>query len=234
VQLADCEVDVDITADRFRMRVAVPAIELAVPDLLGDYRMPYSMRDGAPVHARPEPGEVPPVIWAGIELTNSETGGGAAAITPRAVVRICRNGLTAPVEFRRNHVGARLEEGTVDWSDATRQRALELIKSQVTDVVRAYCSTDYLEQLAQRMRAAKGVEVEASTAINTVARTFEFTEAEAQSILDCFIRSGDQTVLGVAQAVTAAAPLVDDTDRQAEMELAFWKIVDAPAAYASN
>lgn len=235
VSLSDCEVDVDLTPDRFRMRIAVPQIELLVPDVLGDYRMPYSMREGAPAHAPAEPGEVPPVLWAGVEISNSETGGGAVTITPRAVVRICRNGLTRPIEFRRTHVGARLDEGGVNWSDATRQRALELVRSQMTDVFRAYCSTDYLMTVADEMRAAKGVTVtDAAAAVDTVARQFEFTEGEAENILACFLRGGDETALGLGQAVTAAAALVDDGDRQSEMESRFWQIVGAPATYATT
>ena len=56
--LGDCEVTGDVTLDRLRLRIAVPAIALAVPDLLGNYRMPYSLRPGrgctpSPSRSRP-------------------------------------------------------------------------------------------------------------------------------------------------------------------------------------
>ena len=233
VGLGDCEVDGDVTPDRLRLRIAVPAIAHAVPDLLGDYRMPFSMRDDRAMHARPETGETPPVMWAGLEVTNSETGGGAFALAPRAVIQVCRNGLTRPVEFRRAHVGSVLTEGVIDWSANTRTAALELITSQVADAVRQFCSVDYLTRLADEMRAAKGIVISEPVAAVTVAqRLAVLSDAETADVLACFSRGGDFTLLGVGNAVTAAAQMVTDGDRQAEMEQAFWKIVNAPAAFA--
>lgn len=232
--LGDCEVDGDVTPDRLRMRIVVPQIELAVPDLLGDYKMPFSMREGRGVHDRPERGEIPPVIRAGVEIANSETGHGRFLIRPRAEVLICRNGLTRKIDFARNHVGASMEDGAIDWSDTTRQNALALISSQVADVFRTYLTTDYLETIANDMREAKGIEIESSKgAVEIVTERFGLTESESASVFDCFARGGDMTVLGVAQAVTAAAQLVDESDRQAEMEETFWEIVERPGALVS-
>lgn len=232
--LGDCDIEGDITPDRLRLRLHVPAIELLVPDLLGDYRMPFSMRDGNDIHARPDADEVPPVIWAGVEIGNSETGNGTFFVQPRAVVAICRNGLVRPIEFKRAHLGARLDEGKIDWSDTTRKNVYELVSSQVADVMRTYLSTGYLSGLADEMREAKGIAIDSpATAIEIVSDKFGLTEAESASVFDCFARGGDSTLLGLGQAVTAAAQLVDDGDRQAEMEQMFWGIVDAPKTFAA-
>jgi hypothetical protein len=51
-------------------------------------------------------------------------------------------------------------------------------------------------------------------------------------VFDCFARGGDSTLLGVANAVTAAAQLVETSDRQTELEAAFWTVVGAPQAFA--
>ena len=230
----DCSVEGDVTPDRLRLRIHVPGIELAVPDLLGDYKMPFSMREGNGVHARPDDGEVPPVIWAGIEIGNSETGHGTFYVAPRAVVAVCRNGLTKPIEFKRAHLGARLDEGHIQWSDTTRQNVYELVTSQVADVVSTYLSTDYLEALADEMRDAKDAGIESpATAIEIVTDKLALSDSEARDVFDCFARGGDQTVLGVANAVTAAAQMVPDTDRQAEMESEFWTVVNQPQAFAN-
>lgn len=229
--LADLPVDGDITPDRLRMRITVPSIELAVPDLLGDYRMPFSMREDRGIHDRPDGGEVPPVIVAGVEIANSETGHGRFTVRPRAEVLICRNGLTRAIEFGKNHIGAQLDEGGIDWSDDTRQSALTLISSQVADVMRSYLSVGYLEQVANEMREAKGMPIESpAKAVEIVTDRFGLSDSEATNVLDCFMRGGDTTVLGVGQAVTAAAQLVEDGDRQAEMEETFWQIVEQPGA----
>lgn len=224
--LNDCEIDGDVTPDRLRLRVAVPAINLAIPELLDGYRMPFSMNPDLPVHAAAQQGEVPPVVWAGIEISNSETGGGAFTICPRAVIMICRNGLTRPVEFRRAHVGSNLSDGVVQWSHETFQNALRLIASQVEDAVRQFMSVDYLRGIAAEMLSAARVPVASpSKAVETVQQRYGFTETESRNILDCFMRGGQTTLLGVGHAVTAAAQLSDDGDRQAEMEATFWQII---------
>lgn len=220
--LDDAEVDVDLSADRFRLRIAMPTISHAAPDLLDGYRSPFEA-----------PGTPLPVLWAGLEFTNSETGHGAFAVAPRAVVQICRNGMTRPVEFRRAHFGSALEEGVVDWSADTRRRALDLITSQVADAVATFMSTDYLERLADEMRAARGVRVESpSHAVEAVARSCELSDDETRSVADMFFRSGESTVLGLGHAITAAAQTVPDGDRQTEMESMFWRIVERPADFA--
>lgn len=232
--LGDCQVKGDVTPDRLRLRITVPAIELAVPDLLGDYRMPFSMKPENGMHARPDAGETPPVLWAGIEIGNSETGNGTFFVRPRAEVAICRNGLVKPIEFKRAHLGARLSDGEINWSGETRQNVYKLVASQVADVVRTYLSTDYLATVAAEMRAAKGVAIEsAASAIEVVTDQIGLNDDEQRNVFDCFARGGDSTLLGLGQAVTAAAQLVEDGDRQAELEGEFWNVLNSPARYAT-
>tara|TARA_R110000823_G_scaffold1464_1_gene5667 strand:+ start:7891 stop:9087 length:1197 start_codon:yes stop_codon:yes gene_type:complete len=232
--LGDCEVSGDVTPDRLRLRIHVPQIELLVPDLLGDYKMPFSMRDSNGIHDRPDAGETPPVLFAGVEIGNSETGHGTFFVSPRAVVGVCRNGLTRPIEFKRAHIGGTLAEGQIDWSSETRQNLYSLVASQVGDVMKQYLSVGYLETLADEMRAAKGVDIDSpAAAIEIVTDKFGLSETESRNVFDCFARGGDATVLGIGNAVTAAAQLVDDGDRQSEMESNFWNIVQAPEMFAS-
>lgn len=230
INLGDCNVEADWTNDRFRLRVSVPAIELAVPDLLADYRTPWSMNPNDPTHAPNRGGDVPPVLFAGLEIANSETGGGAATIAPRAEVLICRNGLTRVQDIVRNvHLGGKLDKGVIEWSHATYKASLELITSQIADAARKFTSIEYLTAMADEMRKAKGIAVESPTAaVAKVVDKMGFTEDEHKSILDCFIRSADTTLLGLGQAVTAAAQLAEDGDRQAEMEATFFAIVNQP------
>jgi hypothetical protein len=46
-----------------------------------------------------------------------------------------------------------------------------------------------------------------------------------------FVKSGDSSVLGLAQAFTAAAQGVEDGDRQSEMEQSFFAFVGSPALF---
>ena len=231
--LADAEVDADWTNDRFRMRITVPQVGLAAADLLADYRWPFSYRPERGIHD-PADGSMPPVMWAGIEVANSETGGGALTVVPRIVVQICRNGMTRPMDLVRNvHLGARLEQGAVTWSTETYKNALNLVTSQVADCTRQFVSVEYLSKVADEMRAAKGVQVESpSAAVQVVQQRLGFSDDETKSVMDAFMRGGDTTVLGLGQAVTAAAQTVDDGDRQSEIEGMFWQIVQAPQVFA--
>jgi hypothetical protein len=234
VGLEACEVDADWTIDRFRLRIAVPQIAVAVPDLLSDYRPMFSMLPGRGVHARPEEGETSPLLWAGLEVTNGETGGKALTIAPRAVVQVCRNGLTRTKDMvRQVHVGERLDEG-IRWSSDTRRLSVELMTSKVADAARQFCSVDYLNSLVVEMRAAKGLEVQSPTAaIQVLGRSTILTDAESQATLDLFAMSGDRTVFGLAQAVTAMAQSAESGDRQSEVEEAAWSVLLNPHQYAT-
>ena len=232
LNLGDCEVTGDVTMDRLRLRITVPAVSVAATALLDGYRMPFSLRPGNPIHARPDADEVPPMLWAGVEITNSETGQGAFSIAPRAVISVCRNGLTRAVDFRRAHLGVTLEEGTIEWSEETRTNALTLISSQVRDAIATYISPEYLQNTAEEMRAATQHAVQDTPgAVDTVQVHLGLSEAERNTVFELFAACGDRTVLGLANAVTAAAQLSEDGDRQSEMERAFWDIVGAPAAF---
>lgn len=223
LDLWDTHIDADISMDRLRMRIAVPGIAIEAKRLLKGYRSPFQ---------RDTPGDELPVIWAGLEFANSETGAGAFTVSPRAVVQICNNGLTTSVKFRRTHLGASLSEGEIDWSKETVTHALNLITSQVTDATAAYLNTDYLHKLVNELMVAKGLEVaDIPKAVEVVQRRFSFSDAETASVLSCMTRGGDMSVFGLGQAITAAAQGVETSDRQADMEEAFATIVDTPAAF---
>lgn len=217
--------DFDSVDGRLIMRCTVPAIGINARDLVARYRSPFDGRTGVEL----------PMIFAGLEVSNSETGNGAYSIKPRVVFEVCRNGMTRDVageQFRRVHLGTRLEQGVIAWSDETRQRQLELVASAARDAITTFISPEYLARVVGEMSAAAGIEVADTTAaMAAVVNTCALSDDEARSVLDAFVRSSDMTVLGLANAVTAAAQGVDDGDRQAELESAFWSIVNNVAAH---
>jgi len=222
-RLADCEVDVDWTDTRFRMRIAVPAVQLVVPDLLANYRSPYLRA-----------GEDAPVLWAGIEVTNSETGHGAFSVSPRAVVLKCRNGLTENVTFRKTHIGASLEEGVIDWSAGTYEVAAELLQSQVRDAVATFVSPAYLAGIVDRMRNAKAAPVaDAEASVAKVREAMTLTDTEVGNMLAMFYNGNEPSVLGLGHALTAVASKAITGERQTELENGFWKLCSRPGMYVS-
>lgn len=210
----DTGIGCDLTAARMRVRITVPAIAVEAADVLADYRSPYGGASGADL----------PMLFAGLDVNNSETGGGAFVIAPRAVVQVCSNGMTQTVDVARAvHAGGRLPEGTIEWSAATQQAQLDLIASKTADAVARFLSVEYLDAVLDRMRAAKGVPVGYREAREIA--TGMFPDELVDSILDAFTASRDLTLLGLGQAVTAAAQRIDDVDRAAAVEGAFWPIV---------
>lgn len=225
--IRDAGVDVSIhrcslTERQMRVFLTAPAITALAPTLLNGYRSPFSGRSGREL----------PVIEAGLDVRNSETGGGAFSVAPALIVQICTNGMTRQNEaLRKAHLGVKLDEGVVRWSEHTVKTATALVKSQARDAVETFLSADYLARWVDEIEGKAAVPiVDATGTIERVGKTHAFSDAEQASILDCFIRSGQLTAGGVMQAVTAAAQSVDSPDRQAEMEDLAMAVLDTAAA----
>lgn len=212
--------DLDTNDGSLRVRCTVPAIAVNALELVNDYT--HGGRSGVQY----------PMIFAGIEFSNSETGGGAFNIAPRAVLQVCTNGLTRDAfNFRRVHLGARLEQdGAVVWSDETRRKQLDLIASAARDAITQFMSPSFLRTLVNDALIAKGkpvVDVEASH--GAVVKFAQLSDDEARSVLNAFVQGGALTQLGWAHALTAVAQTVDESDRQAELEAQFWPLVTTNA-----
>lgn len=200
----------DLTDRRMHVKLAAPAIEALAPTLLAGYRSPFSGAEGA----------ANPVVFAGLVLSNSETGGGAFTITPRLTVKVCDNGMTVNKDALRNvHLGGKLDEGVVRWSEDTQQRNLDLVRSQAADAVRTFLDVDYVQQTVATIEAQAGAPLDdAAKTVRHVAKTLRFGEQAADTILDHFIRGSQTTAGGVLQAVTSYAQTLDDADAAADVE----------------
>lgn len=219
----EVEIDGDFDADDglLRIRCVVPSVGIAARELVARYRSPFDGRSGQDL----------PMIWAGVELSNSETGNGALSIAPRSVLQVCRNGMTRNVDgeaFRKVHLGAKLEtSGIISWSETTRAKQLELVASAARDAITTFISPEFLRRCVDEAAAAAGIEVSNPDAtMARVVRSAQLTDDEANGVLANWLRSGDPTVLGLAHAVTATAQRVDSSDRQAALEREFWTIVN--------
>ncbi len=201
---------VDLSERRMSVKVTAPSIQALAPTLLKDYRSPFTGAAGADN----------PIVFGGLVISNSETGGGAFSITPRLEVEVCRNGMTLKSDAERHiHLGGRLEEGTIDWSEDTQRKHLELVAARTRDAVATFLSPEYVERKVREIESKSTRPVEApAKAIEIVAKEVGFTEAEADSILGFFVKGGDATAGGVMQAVTAFAQEVEDPDRACEIE----------------
>lgn len=212
----------DLTERRMYVRIEAPSIAALAPTLLRGYRSPFSGDAGADN----------PTVFAGFVLSNSETGCGAFTITPRLVVEVCRNGMTITRDALRSiHLGSKLDDGVIRWSDETQAKNLELVTSQARDAVATFLDLGYVERAIEAIeeKATRPIS-EPGKAIEVVSARLRYTETQAAGILDHFIRGGDTTAGGVLHAVTSYAQVIPDADEAAEMEDSALRALDVAAA----
>ncbi|MGW0969956.1 DUF932 domain-containing protein [Streptomyces sp. NPDC002516] len=213
----------DLTDRRMYVRVESEAVALMAPELLAGYRSPFDGRSGSEL----------PLISAGFVITNSEVGAGAWSITPRAVIQVCRNGLTMPQDVMRAvHIGAKHDEGVVSWSEETQRKELAVVAAKTADAVRTFLSRDYVEAKIRAIQAAAGKPVaEPTKAIEHVTKTLKISNETKETILSHFIRGGQMTAGGVMQAVTSTAQTLSDADQAAALEALALPALTAAAAH---
>jgi len=223
----------DLSERRMRIRLACPEIRALAPTLLRGYRPGFdidqpraggwtleSARNAANREGKQyEPG-TEPVVFAGFEIGNSETGHGKFSITPRLIVQACRNGLRIEVDaFATQHLGAKLSAGVVRWSDDTLARNLALVTAQTRDAVTQFCDPRYAQGVIDRLEkdADRPVD-EPEATMKVVGQKLQFSEAQREDVLRHFILGGQPTCGGVLNAITSAAQFVADPDEAAAME----------------
>jgi hypothetical protein len=136
------------------------------------------------------------------------------------VAQVCGNGMTITRDAMRVvHLGERLDQGVVSWSDNTRDKTLALITAKTTDAVASFLDSAYVERTVRGMEKDAGHPVtDPEAAVRTVCQRLRFTDAQQKDILNHFIRGGDVTAGGVMHAVTSVALTLDDADTAHEME----------------
>jgi hypothetical protein len=192
----------DLTARRMYVTIEVPEIKTLAPDLLRTYVSPFSGNRGADN----------PIVHAGFVLGNSETGDGTFFLYPRIVAEVCTNGMTIKKDvgaLTQRHLGARLDDGLINYSDETRRANRELIMSMAQDTVRTFLTPEYLESVVRKLEEKAGEPVgKPEQTIKEITRKLEIP-ALYDDVLAHFIKGADLSRGGVMHAVTAAAQSSD-------------------------
>lgn len=219
----------DLSESNMVVRISVPSIRAYAPGLLAGYRSPFAdpgvtrIGTGSWTPSRTtddKPGA--PVVFAGLRITNSEVGEGRFSITPAIVVQICSNGMTLTRDaVSKVHLGGRLPEGPIRWSEDTQSKEIEAVKARTRDAVRTFLDPAFITERVAALEAKAGHRVaRPSTAIEEIGRNkaLGYTDAECALILDHFMRGGQFTAGGIMQAVTSAAQAVADPDQALRLE----------------
>jgi hypothetical protein len=198
----------DLTERRMVVRVAAPGIRALAPVLLGGYRSPFTGASGTDN----------PVVFAGFVIANSETGNGAFTITPRITVEVCTNGMTVTKDAERAvHLGGRMEEGVIEWSEETKRKSLDLITAKTADVVSTFLSP-YVERVVAGWEERAGQPVKKVEEVKVITKRLGFTAEQGEGIMAYFVQGGQMTMGGVANAATAYAQTVEDADEAYDLE----------------
>lgn len=215
----------DLSERRMYVRVVAPEVKAYAEKLLRDYRNPFG--DGEIQRWREVAGREgmgygdgsEPVVFAGFVLSNSETGGGAFSITPRVMIRVCKNGLTITKDAVRSvHLGGKLEEGVINWSEDTQRRSVELVKAKTADAVQTFLNVDYLHRAVAKLEERAEEPVEGIEEVKVLTKQLSFSPEETDGILSHFIKGGQLSRAGLANAVTSYAQTVESADDAAGME----------------
>jgi hypothetical protein len=199
----------DLTERRMHVRAVARDLDQAAPQLLHSYRAPNGNR-----------GVDNPMVGMGFRITNSELGAGAFQIAPYAVVRVCTNGMTITADAQRVvHLGSGKDVGTIQWSNDTNRKQLDLITSKTRDAVAAFLQPRYLSEFIAGIEDQAATPVrDPETAITTVCKRLKFTDEQRADIFADFIRGGDVTAGGVMQAITSVSQRQASGDTAADME----------------
>lgn len=208
-------VKAEVTETKMYLHVVAPSIHTEATGLLDE----YLQNKNTAVVGRG--------IISGLVISNSEVGAGTFEISARAQILQCKNGMhDRNAKFRKVHLGGRLDEGTIEWSQQTKNKNYELIMSQVTDSVKVYLSEEYLGQLTDKLWKAKGVEVQHPTGmIERVANELMIPETYRANILSHYMKDGDHSGLGVINAITRTTQHMD-ADSQWQIESGAFDLIN--------
>ena len=201
----------DLTERRMMLRVEVPRIARDGGALVEAYRSPYRKE-----------GEQSPLVHAGLEVRTSSVGCGAFEIVPRIVVNACDNGLRVDVlgKIREVHLGGRLEQGIVSWSDDTERKNMELLQAKTVDAVTTFLSPGFLTRAVEAANEKAGMEVANEKQVRDITKPLGVTNAEIDSLMSFFVAGGQTNRAGLANALTAMAQATADGDRAGDLEVA--------------
>lgn len=144
-------------------------------------------------------------VQLGITVRNSEVGDGRVTVQPWLLRLVCLNGMVAPVNYKKTHLGSTLDIGIL--SDETIRLEAASVWSQVSDWVRYALHEDRFTDLLEQMDLATQTEIKAKPriAVANVVRNIGLNRSEGMAVLERYLKQDDPTQFGMSQAVTFVA-----------------------------
>ena len=172
------------------------------------------------------------IVQAGVVVSNSEVGLGTLSVQPLLYRLVCRNGLIAADHgLRKTHVGRTVQtepEALVAWRDDTLAADDRVFFLKVRDVVEAALSEASFGQIADRMRATRGIRLSGDPvrSVEVLGQRYSLSESERAGVLRHLIEGGELSGYGLVNAVTHYSQEVESYDRATEFESLGGRLID--------
>lgn len=163
-------------------------------------------------------------VQAMLLLQNSEVGAGRMTVCLGFYRQICSNGLWGDDIVDRVHLGSRLDEGLVQWSEQTLKDNDIALFDQVKDTVRTALDTTLWGDFVCKTQRLAGAYLDKPMVeiVDGLAPKLGMSVAEKDRLLEMFAIEAStpagKTAWGFANAVTRLAQSATDADRQVELE----------------
>lgn len=174
-------------------------------------------------------------VQAGVVISNSEVGLGAVSVQPLIYRLVCTNGMIAKdAGQRRNHVGRRQKEFDADYtilSEETIRADNNAFMLKLRDTVQFAADEAKFSMLVDKMRDAKDAKLTSDNlqaVVEVTTRRFGITDKETKGVFTHFVKEGDASLYGLANAVTRFSQEVTDYDRATELEATGYEIMTMP------
>jgi len=177
------------------------------------------------------------ILYAGVTISNSETGWGRFTVERLIYVLSCTNGMVRGESIGRRHISRRIEEGEGEmgeesfYSMETIRADMEAFKLKVRDHVKEAFNEIAFHNDVKQVENARQRRIEAKNLDATVVEIGTkqgLLKSEIENVLARVIESGDLSSWGIAQGVTSLANDIEDNDRVVELERIGGKIIDLP------
>lgn len=158
-------------------------------------------------------------VIPGIVISNSEVGKGSLRVEPFLYRLVCSNGMIGQRALTRVHLGSELDALDGLLSEATLAKYQEATIAIVEDTIKGVFDPVELDKWMTDLREGTRRQLEKPTeAVDWTAKRFSLGKTLTESVLDEFVKGGDSTQWGLANAITAVARQVDNPDDQVDLE----------------
>lgn len=196
-----------------------------------DTRVSFKIMKGEPV-------EIFPGEWAiiGLDYRTSDYGNGARELLGWIERLLCLNGCVVTTNFRRVHLGGRIESD-VDFSSRTKKLNEQYTRSATRDMAKALLGDGAIEKMVTLVRAANDAALNPDKALATLKGAVN--KAEEKLIVDKYnspdveLLPAGNTAWRFSNAISWLAGQVEDQDRRLDLERLAGQVVEDAAKKAA-